>query len=242
MTPTVTPEQNEIPYSWDVTLRMPGKFEKPRSAYLSSRTVDYDPDLVDELMHYALMSADGLKAAIDLAASEPHTPTIEERAVRWRLYIHRSAVMLPPDWCELVERSSTDVLAIARRLRKVTGADEIRLVEALAARNSMSARAMLAVQSRMDAQVVEDVRAVFAGEADLVVAVRREWPMRMALCMGRHLLNEWLGQWEVAISGLESMARIELATREPVDNVRRADELAPEAAIREVTETLRGLL
>jgi hypothetical protein len=146
--------------------------------------VDYDPDLADELMHYALMSADGLRSAVDLAASEPHAPTIEERAVRWRLYIHRSAVMLPPEWCELVQRASTDVLANARRLRKVSGADELRLVEALAARNSMSARAMLAVQSRMDAQVVEDVRAAFAGEADLVVAVRREWPLRMALVHG----------------------------------------------------------
>jgi hypothetical protein len=64
--------------------------------FLASAFVDYDPDLVDELMHYALMSADGLKAAVALAASEPHTPTLEERAVRWRLYIHRSAVMLAP--------------------------------------------------------------------------------------------------------------------------------------------------
>ena len=214
----------------------------PQSAYLASPSVDYDPDLADELMHYALMSADGLRSAVDLAASEPHAPTIEERAVRWRLYIHRSAVMLPPEWCELVQRASTDVLANARRLRKVSGADELRLVEALAARNSMSARAMLAVQTRMDAQVVEDVRAAFAGEADLVVAVRREWPLRMALCMGRHVWNEWLGQWEVAINGLESMTRIDLATEKLDNDARKTDELAPEATIREVTETLRGLL
>ena len=123
--------------------------------------------------------------------------------MRWRLYIHRSAVMLPPEWCELVQRASTDVLANARRLRKVSGADELRLVEALAARNSMSARAMLAVQTRMDAQVVEDVRAAFAGE---------------------------------------SMTRIDLATEKLDNDARKTDELAPEATIREVTETLRGLL
>ena len=45
--------------------------------FLASAFVDYDPDLVDELMHYALMSADGLKAAMALAPSEPHTPTLE---------------------------------------------------------------------------------------------------------------------------------------------------------------------
>jgi hypothetical protein len=210
--------------------------------FLASAFVDYDPDLVDELMHYALMSADGLKAAMALAPSEPHTPTLEERAVRWRLYIHRSAVMLPPEWCELVQRSSTDVLATARRLRKVSGADELRLVEALATRNSMSARAMLAVQSRMDTRVVEDVRAAFAGEADLVVAVRLEWPLRMALCMGRHMLNEWLGQWEVAISGLETMTRIDLAAEELLRGTHKSDGLGSEAEIRQITETLRGLL
>ena len=32
--------------------------------FLASAFVVYDPDLVDELMHYALMSADGLKAAV----------------------------------------------------------------------------------------------------------------------------------------------------------------------------------
>ena len=85
----------------------------PQSAYLASPSVDYDTDLADELMHYALMSADGLRSAVDLAASEPHAPTIEERAVRWRLYIHRSAVLLPPEWCELVQRASTDVLALS---------------------------------------------------------------------------------------------------------------------------------
>ena len=212
------------------------------AGFLASAFVDYDPDLVDELMHYALMSADGLKAAMALAPSEPHTPTLEKRAVRWRLYIHRSAVMLPPEWCELVQRSSTDVLATARRLRKVSGADELRLVEALATRNSMSARAMLAVQSRMDTQVVEDVRAAFAGEADLVVAVRLEWPLRMALCMGRHMLNEWLGQWEVAISGLETMTRIDLAAEELLRGTHKSDGLGSEAEIRQVTETLRGLL
>ena len=85
-------------------------------------------------------------------------------------------------------------------------------------------------------------RQAFAGEADLVVAVRREWPLRMALCMGRHVLNEWLGQWEVAINGLESMTRIDLATEKLDNDARKTDELAPEATIREVTETLRGLL
>ena len=64
----------------------------------------------------------------------------------------------------------------------------------------------------------------------------------MALCMGRHMLNEWLGQWEVAISGLETMTRIDLAAEELLRGTHKSDGLGSEAEIRQVTETLRGLL